>query len=308
MRDVKIELNDSNQSLIKFLDKYINKAPKSLINKWIRTKKIKVNRKRAESSTILVENDVVNFFIYDEVIDLYITEKKRITSKLNLDIAFENKDIIVIDKPQNVLSHAASKEDYGKNVVDFIIDRLIESGEFVPRLEKSFKPSITNRLDRNTFGLIIGAKNREVLLELNKENNFVKKFYLAIVSGKISKKIEIKNRLIKDENNNVKVSKLGKESITIVRPIKSNEKYSLVEIELKTGRTHQIRASLADIGNPVIGDRRYSKLPKSDLYKDQQLVAYKLEFSKDIPIESLKGLVIKSKYEKMIIKLFDKLK
>ena len=308
MRHIKIDINDDNQTLIKFLNKYFSEAPNSLIYKWLRTKKVKVNKKKSEPSTLIFKDDIIDIYIYDEEIEKWQKDKVSVRNKLNLEIAFENEDIIIIDKPQNVLVHAANKEDYGKNVVDFIVDYLIEKKEYIPRLEPTFRPSVVNRIDRNTMGLVIGAKTRKSLLELNNSiDNYIHKYYLAIVHGKIAKKIEIKNKLEKNENNYVSVSDTGKESITVISPLQYNDKYSLVEIELLTGRTHQIRATLSNIGHPIIGDRRYGIKENSKLYKDQQLVAYKIKFDKKIKIESLRDLVIESKYKKYIYNLFKKL-
>ena len=308
MRHIKIDINDDNQTLIKFLNKYFSEAPNSLIYKWLRTKKIKVNKKKSEPSTLIFKDDIIDIYIYDEEIEKWKKDKVSVRNKLNLDIAFENEDIIIIDKPQNVLVHAASKADYGKNVVDYIVDLLIERKEYIPRLEPTFRPSVVNRIDRNTMGLVIGCKNRKTLLELNNsiEKN-VHKYYLAIVHGKISKKLEIKNKLEKNEKNYVSVSKNGKDSVTIINPLQYNDLYSLVEIKLLTGRTHQIRTTLANIGHPVIGDRRYGLKDNSKLYKDQQLVAYKLKFDNKIAIDSLKNLIIESKYKKLIYDLYRKL-
>lgn len=306
MKKIIIDVNDSEQSLIKFLNKYLNKAPNSLLYKWIRTKKIKVNKKKSEPSLILHKGDIVNFYIYDEQLEKWQEDKRNFKSKIGIDIIYENHDIIVFDKPQNVLVHAASKEDYGKNVVDFMIDTLIARKEYIPRLEKTFRPALINRIDRNTMGLVVGCKNRNALLKLNEQKELINKYYLAIVEGKIDRKITIQNKLVKNDDNYVKVDKKGKESITIINPIKFSEKYSLIEIVLITGRTHQIRASLKDIGHPIIGDRRYGN-SRSNLYKDQQLVAYKINFDNKIDLDSIKGLTIESKYKHNIEILFNKL-
>lgn len=306
MKKIIIDVNDSEQSLIKFLNKYLNKAPNSLLYKWIRTKKIKVNKKKSEPSLILHKGDIVNLYIYDEQLEKWQEDKRNFKSKIGIDIIYENHDIIVFDKPQNVLVHAASKEDYGKNVVDFMIDTLISRKEYIPRLEKTFRPALINRIDRNTMGLVVGCKNRNALLKLNEQKELINKYYLAIVEGKIDRKITIENKLVKNDDNYVKVDKKGKESITIINPIKFSEKYSLIEIVLITGRTHQIRASLKDIGHPIIGDRRYGN-SRSNLYKDQQLVAYKINFDNKIDLDSIKGLTIESKYKHNIEILFNKL-
>lgn len=306
MKKIIIDKNDSEQSLIKFLNKYLNKAPNSLIHKWLRKKKIKVNGKKSEPSLFLKTGDIINFYIYDEELDKWKENTKTFKSKIDVDIAYENEDIIVFDKPQNVLVHAASKEDYGKNVVDFMIDTLIERKEYIPRLEKSFRPALINRIDRNTMGLVVGAKNRNSLLKLNNEKIMIYKYYLAIVEGKIDKQIVIENKLFKDENNFVRVDNSGKKSKTIINPIKYNDDFSMIEIELVTGRTHQIRATLKEIGHPILGDRRYGNT-RSKLYKDQQLVAYKIKFDNEIDLNSVKGLSVESKYKKEIKRLYDRL-
>lgn len=308
MRDIKIGVNDHNQTVIKYLNKYMSKAPNSLLYKWIRKKKIKLNKNRVEPSTTMYKGDVLNLYIYDEEIEKWQEEKKSLKSRVDLDIAFENKDVLIIDKPQNILVHAASPSDYGKNVVDFIVDLMIKREEYIPRLNPTFRPAIVNRIDRNTMGLVIGAKNRKSLLELNEaiDNGKIRKYYLTIVEGYVDKNMTIENKLEKDKNNHVSVSNDGKEAITKIRPIIGTNKYSLVEVEIITGRTHQIRATLSNIGHPIIGDRRYSN-DKSNLYKDQQLVAYKLEFDKSIKLKSLQNKTVKSKYEGYIKDLFKKL-
>lgn len=310
MKKLIIKENDANQTLIKFLEKYLKGAPKSLIQKFIRKKRIKVNGKKQKSSYDLKIGDILDIYIYDEVIEKWNKSYKKNTveSKLNLDIAFENDDILVIDKPDDILSHAASKDDYGKTVVDFLLSYLIENKKYIPRLEASFTPAIVNRLDRNTKGLIIGAKNRESLVKLNEliDTELIEKYYLAIVEGKFTGKKEIVNYLYKDDKNIVHVSddKEGKKSITSVRALDSRDDYSIVEIKLLTGRTHQIRASLNDLGYPILGDRKYYK-NKNKSFNKQQLVAYKLRFSEDIEIESLKGLEIISKFSKDIYDVFN---
>lgn len=309
MKNIKVDINDNNQTVIKFLNKYFETAPNSLIYKWVRTKKIKVNKKRIEPSTLIFAGDEINIYIYDEEIEKWQKNKKTVKSRINLDILYENKDVIIIDKPQDILVHAASKDDYGKNVVDFIVDLLIERKEYIPRLEPTFRPSVVNRIDRNTMGLVIGGKNREAVLKLNRaiESYYIRKYYIAIVSGEIKQEKIIDNILYKDENNVVHVSEIGKKSKTIIRPIKFDKYYSLIEIELVTGRTHQIRATLADIGHPIIGDKKYGDFKKSKLYKNQQLVAYKIVFDKNIELESIRGKIIESKYKNYIFSLYEKL-
>jgi len=164
-----------------------------------------------------------------------------------------------MNKPKNLLSHASSKEDYGNNLVDFMIGYLLEKGEYNPRAEKTFVPAIINRLDRNTSGLVIGAKNSKALRELNRlKESSIEKYYKTIVSGKVKKNFIINEKLEKDEEKNkTAISKNGKESITEVYVERNNEEFSLLKIKLITGRTHQIRSHLSSKGFYIIGDIKY---------------------------------------------------
>ena len=169
MRDIEVNNNDSGQRIDRFLKKYLNNASTSMIQKFLRTKKIKVNRKKVDSSYILALNDVINIFIYEEELEkLIVSKSKKYSYSKKLDIVYEDENIIVMNKPKNLLSHASSKEDYGNNLVDFMIGYLLEKGDYNPRAEKTFVPAIINRLDRNTSGLVVGAKNSKALRELNK--------------------------------------------------------------------------------------------------------------------------------------------
>ena len=258
MRDIQVNINDSGQRIDRFLKKYLNNASTSMIQKFLRTKKIKVNRKKVDSSYILNENDVVNIFIYEEELEKLIVSKANKYSK-KLDIVYEDENIIVMNKPKNLLSHASSKEDYGNNLVDFMIGYLLEKGVYNPRVEKTFVPAIINRLDRNTSGLVIGAKNSKTLRELNRlKESSIEKYYKTIVSGKVKKNFIINEKLEKDEEKNkTTISKNGKESITEVYVEKNNEEFSLLKIKLITGRTHQIRSHLSSKGFYIIGDIKY---------------------------------------------------
>lgn len=312
MREIRINNNDKDQTLIKFLEKYLEGAPRSVIQKFIRKKRIKVNGKKADSSHRLVLGDRVNIYIYDEVIEEWKkkAEKTKVHSRLNLNIAFENEDIVVIDKPINILSHPASEEDYGKTVVDFLISYLIDKGDYVPRLEHSFTPAIVNRLDRNTMGLIIGAKNRESLVKLNDliDMDKLEKSYLAIVEGSFKGEKTITNYLEKDDRNVVHVSSKdrGKMALTHIKALVTGKNFSLVEIIITTGRTHQIRVTLSDLGYPIVGDRKYNKNKYKGI-NHQQLAAYRLNFSKDFDIESLRDLSVVSNLSKSIYDVFNKL-
>lgn len=271
MRDIEINVNDSGQRIDRFLKKYLNNASTSLIQKFLRTKKIKVNRKKVDSNYVLNEKDIINIFIYDEELDkLIVSKSKKYNYSKKLNIVYEDANIIVMNKPKDLLSHASSKEDYGNNLVDYMIGYLLEKGDYIPRHEKTFVPAIINRLDRNTSGLVIGAKNSKTLRELNRiKENSIEKFYKTIVSGNVRKNFIINEKLKKDEiKNKSSVSSDGKQSITEVYVEQNNDDFSLLRIKLITGRTHQIRSHLSSKNFPIIGDIKYGNAEINKFFRN----------------------------------------
>lgn len=287
MRDLEITENEKEQRLDRYLQKYLDKASQSLIQKWIRTKKVKVNRSKADPQTVLKKGDVVNLFIYDEVLEPYRTKRSEKKSRLKLNILYEDENIAILVKDINQLVHPASPSDYGLTLVDAFIEYLIINEQFHPRMEKTFRPAIANRLDRNTRGLVIGCKNAATLRQVNERifKHDIRKFYRTIVSGKITKPMELKSYLKKDDQKNmVRASSSAEDakwSVTKVIPIRSSGDYTVLEIELITGRTHQIRSQLAHVGHPIIGDTKYGKaaINKKAPIEHQYLIANKLIFN-----------------------------
>lgn len=290
MREIKIHKNEDNQRFDRFLKKYLDEATLGFIYKMLRKRNIKLNGKKAKPEDIIVEGDIIQLYLSEDTIEKFIGKKKQPKSKLIPNIVYEDKNIILINKPIGLLSHGTGSE-YEDNVVDSMISYLIEKGEYVPRIEKTFTPSICNRLDRNTSGLIIGAKNYEALKIINESirNQHIRKLYKAIVKGRVNKDFKGESYLIKDERKNkVKVlnhQEIGaKKIITKGKVLKSTSLYSLLEIDLITGRTHQIRAYLSSLGHPLIGDRKYGD-PKINNYfkskyelENQWLHAYRIDF------------------------------
>lgn len=308
MIEVKISENDSNQRFDRFLRKYLKNAPLSIIQKNIRKKNFKINNKRAKKDDFVKKDDIIKMYIKDEDYKKWVRKEDFKPSDFNLDIIYEDENIIIIDKKSGVLSHAASSSDYGKNLVDQMTSYLYKTNKVNSR-DLTFRPSIVNRLDRNTAGLIIGAKNAKSLRALNGaiQQRKINKYYLTIVEGEIKKDFTVDTNISKHKDKNmVKENKDGKRIITNFHPLESKNNFTLLECELITGKTHQIRYSLNKNSTPIIGDRKYRK-SKIDYNKinlnSQALLAYKLEFGKIKSLDYLENKIFISKQVKEINRL-----
>lgn len=286
MREIIIKKNDSNQRLDKFLSKRFKTMPKSLMYKYIRTKYIKLNKKKCTPETFLNEGDVLTLYISDEFFETKKTYEFMKASS-DLSIVYEDENILLIDKKPGVICHQDKK--YDSDTLNLRVLRyLYEKKEYNPDDENSFTPSLCNRIDRNTGGIVIAAKNAEALRVINSKikSREIKKIYQCIVLGKPKKESAIlKDYLIKDEKTNkVKVlkkeSKDAKEIITKYKVLSSENNLSLCEVELLTGRTHQIRAHMASISCPLLGDNKYGNKKINDKFhmNKQALYSYKLRF------------------------------
>lgn len=289
MRVITVGRNDAGQRLDKFLSKAVKGLPLSMMYKCIRTKKIKVNRKRTEQRYILEEGDEIQLFIRDEFFESPESDDgaiARISPKLN--ILYEDGNIMLLNKRPGVLVH--EDDEGGENTLIMHVKAyLYGKGEYDPEAEQSFAPALCNRIDRNTGGIVIAAKNAEALRDMNariKEGQMRKK-YLCLVHGVPKKQSDVMTAYLRKDSksNTVEVRDRyfdgSKEIITGYRVLERRGDSSLCEVELFTGRTHQIRAHMAHIGHALVGDGKYgvNRADRQKGFKFQALYAYKLGFA-----------------------------
>ncbi len=288
MKELKIGKNDAGQRLDRFLAKAVPLLPASLAQKYIRLKRIKKNGQRANRDDRLLEGDVLQLYINDEFFDTPSEENAYLTvTAPKLNIVYEDEHILLVDKKPGVAVHPHDGAEYGRTLIDHIQAYLYEKKEWRPREENAFTPALCNRIDRNTGGIVIAAKTAEALRVINQKikDRELDKRYLAIVEGTPKpKRGVLKGYLFKDEKKNrvfvTETPQKGSKSCeTRYEVLQSRNGLSLVECELITGRTHQIRAQFAHAGHPLLGDGKYGKLEKNADRRYQALYSYKLSFT-----------------------------
>ena len=286
MKEFIIEENEAGQRFDKYLAKLLREAPKSFFYKMLRKKNITLNGKKATGNEKLIKGDTIKLFLSDETFDKFTGSSQAARAYCELDIVYEDPDIIIINKPAGMLSQPA--DDGEPSLVEYLIGYLLKKGDLTEEQLKTFRPSVCNRLDRNTSGMVCAGKSLAGLQFLSGifHDRTLHKYYICLTKGKIEKPDHIRGYLHKDKKTNkVIVSRQEfKDSLPIetkYRPLGSNGKITLLEVELITGRTHQIRAHLAGTGHPLLGDTKYGDSEFNKQYtrhgvRHQLLHAYRL--------------------------------
>ncbi len=289
MKEITVTKNDANQRLDRFVGKAVPLLPDSLLQKYIRLKRIKLNGKGAKRDDKLAAGDVLQLYINDEFFEMPSEENAYLkVSAPRLTVVYEDENILLVDKKPGVLCHSAGEWTYDTLIAN-IQAYVFQKDEWNPRKENSFSPALCNRIDRNTGGIVIAAKNAEALRIMNEKikEREIDKYYLCAVYGKPSPPSGVlRDWIFKDAaKNQVFVKKQScpgaKEAVTEYRTLQTKQGLSLVECRLLTGRTHQIRAQMAEKGNPLLGDGKYGLEHKNRQYgeKAQALYSYRLRFS-----------------------------
>ena len=316
MRQLTVHKNDENQRLDKYLKKYLKEAPGSFIYKMLRKKNIVLNGKKADGTEKLSAGDEIKLFFAEDTLQKFtgetaVSDMPKFPVKSNLEILFEDEDILILNKPAGELSQKAEAKDVSMN--EYALGYLQQSGAITAESLKVFKPSVCNRLDRNTSGILIVAKTYQGAREFGDalQKRTVRKFYRCIVKGEVKKSEKIDGFLWKDEKTNMvqifKEKREGASEIhTAYEPVKCENGLTLLEVHLITGRTHQIRAHLSSIGHSILGDPKYGDKKLSDKYK----VKYQLLHACRLELDGFTGEF--AKYNGKIIeanvpKIFEKI-
>ena len=294
MKEIQIRKNDAGQRLDRFVGKAVPLLPESLLQKYIRLKRIKRNGKGAKRDVRLVEGDVLQLYINDEFFERPTEENAWLKiATPRLDIVYEDENILLADKKPGVLCHSAGEWSWD-TLISNIQAYLRQSGEWDPKAENAFTPALCNRIDRNTGGIVIAAKNAETLRIINEKirDREIDKRYLCVTLGRPRPpEGEVSCFLLKDEQKK-QVSVYhrpvpgGKTAVTRYRTLETRGELSLLEVQLLTGRTHQIRATMADLGCPLLGDGKYGNGAANRRYGEtrQALYSYRLTF--DFPTDA----------------------
>lgn len=295
MQTLMIKENEKGQRLDKLLAKYLNKAPKGFLYKMLRKKNITLNGRRAAGSEILTYGDEVQLFLSDETIEKFSKKEESFAGGFSKpDIIYEDENVLFINKPAGILSQKAEAEDV--SMVEIAIAYMLEKGELSGEQLKSFRPSVCNRLDRNTTGILAAGKTLAALQALSGlfRDRSVGKYYLCLVRGRMEA-ARLTGYLVKDRRTNtVSVSGTADspEAVpicTFYEPLAYGGALTLLKVKLVTGRTHQIRAHLSSVGHPIIGDPKYGDREINRQYRDEYGLSCQLLHSYELCLPSIEG-------------------
>ena len=292
MREFIINDSENGLTLEKYAFKVLKTAPMSFIYKLFRKKDIKVNGHHQDKKYRLSSNDVVAIYISEQQFEEFLKDKELVpNTKIKDWIVYEDDNVLFVNKPKGLLVQKSAPHD--ESLDQYVIEYLMATKQYDPNKEKGFVPGPAHRLDRNTSGLVVFGKNHNaltLLFDLFKNHDLINKHYLALVVGQVEKEKDVIDAPLKkdEENNTVRVSKNGKTAKTVYKLIKKYDEYSLLDVTLLTGRTHQIRVHMAYINHPIVGDNKYGDFEANRIFKQkygfssQFLHAYKMGFG-DLP-------------------------
>ncbi len=303
MRLIIVDEKEANQRLDKFLLKYLNRSPKSFVYKMLRKKNFKYNGKRAKGNEILVSNDKIQMYLSEATINKFRKVKEAPSAKPTFEVIYEDENVLIINKPLGLLTQPDAKDQ--NTLTEQILTYLYNKGEYDPESYQGFRPAPCNRLDRNTAGIVMVGKSLQATQAIHEmlRTQEISKYYMSIVLGRVEGPMVLKGYHEKNKyKNQVSISdqyvKGAKEVETRILPLQANGRYSLIEVQLVTGKTHQIRAHLATINHPIIGDPKYGDKEENEYFlrkyslKHQFLCAYKIKFEMCVsPLEYLENKV-----------------
>ncbi len=318
MKEFVITSKDSGIRLDKYINRILSAAPMSFSYKMLRKKNIVLNDKKASGSELLSEGDNIKFYLADDTFEKFSARpdnkpENDLAHITGPEVVYEDEDILIVNKPSGMLTQRSAKDDVSLNEV--CLKYLAEKGEYDPSSAEGFTPGVCNRLDRNTSGLVTVGKTYKGarMLSAAFKDRTVHKYYIAVVLGVMDKDIKLTGSLKKDEiTNKVSISddeNDGAYICTCIHPLKHNGELTLVEIELITGKTHQIRAHMAHIGHPLVGDMKYgdkvinAKYRKTFGTSSQLLTCYRMVFPDDPAFGNLSGRTVSVKIPDHISKV-----